>query len=215
MFTGLIETIGTVARIDHGATSARLRIAAEFAANDIALGASIAVNGVCLTVTEINHGTYSFDVSPESIRRSSLRQLVPGGKVNLERALRVGDRLGGHLVTGHVDCLATVLERRETAGNWIFHFQLAKEWQRYVVGKGSITIDGISLTVNEVNADGFSVNIIPHTGQQTTLALRRPGDTVNIETDIIGKYVERLLTPRDGSDADGKLAELLAQSGFM
>lgn len=215
MFTGLIETVGTVARIEHGATSARLRIAGEFIANDITLGASIAVNGVCLTVTEIDHGSYCFDVSPESIRRTSLRQLLPGGKVNLERALRVGDRLGGHLVTGHVDCLATVVERRETAGNWIFSFQLPREWQRYVVAKGSITIDGISLTVNDVTAAGFTVNIIPHTGQQTTLVLRRPGDLVNIETDIIGKYVERLLAPPAGGESDGKLAELLAQSGFM
>jgi len=215
MFTGLIETVGTVARMDQGSSSAILRVTASFAANDIVLGDSVAVNGVCLTVTQIADTIYSFDVSPETVQRSSLRLLTSGGLVNLERALRVGDRLGGHLVTGHVDCLATVLERRELAGNWLYRFQLPSEWHRYVVAKGSITIDGISLTVNDLTNDGFTVNIIPHTARQTTLAQRRRGDIVNIETDIIGKYVERLLTVAGPGDGNGKLAELLAQSGFM
>jgi riboflavin synthase len=215
MFTGLIETVGTVVRIDHASSTACLRVMADFPKEDIALGDSVAVNGVCLTVTSLGGGIFAFDISPETLHRSSLRQLAPGGRVNLERALRVGDRLGGHLVTGHVDCLATVTERRETAGNWQFRFQLPRDWQRYLVAKGSVTIDGISLTVNEVSDDGFSVNIIPHTARETTLVHRRSGDVVNIETDIIGKYVERLLTMAAPRRSDGKLAELLAQSGFM
>ena len=215
MFTGLIETVGTVTRIDVGAVSARLRVTASFSPQDVALGDSIAVNGVCLTVTDIARDTFSFDVSPETVKRSSLRMLTPGSSVNLERALRVGDRLGGHLVTGHVDCLATVRERREVAGNWLFRFQVPAEWQRLIVAKGSISIDGISLTVNDVTSDGFTINITPHTAQQTTLVQRRTGDEVNIETDIIGKYVERLLSCNAPRNAGSQLAELLAQSGFM
>ena len=215
MFTGLIETIGTVARIEHGSTAARLWVDAIFPACDVRLGDSIAVNGVCLTVTEMGGTTYAFDVSPETVARTSLKQLTSGSPVNLERAVRVGDRLGGHLVTGHVDCLATIVERRELAGNWLFRLQLPAANQRYLVAKGSVTIDGISLTVNDLTPDGFTINIIPHTARQTTLVHRRPGDRVNIETDIIGKYVERLLHRDQPAPAEAKLAELLAENGFM
>ncbi len=215
MFTGLIETVGTVARIEQGSTVARLWASATFTTDDVALGDSIAVNGVCLTVTKISGTTYEFDVSPETVHRTSLRQLSAGSQINIERALRVGDRLGGHLVTGHVDCLATIVERREQSGNWLFRFQLPAPWLRYLVAKGSVTIDGISLTVNELTPDGFTINVIPHTAKQTTLVNRRPGEQVNIETDIIGKYVERLLQPNAPPPAENRLADLLAQSGFM
>lgn len=215
MFTGLIETVGTVTRFEQGSAAARLWANATFSTCDVALGDSIAVNGVCLTVTKISGTTYEFDVSPETVHRTSLRQLTTGSQINLERALRVGDRLGGHLVTGHVDCLATIVERREQSGNWFFRFQLPGQWLRYLVAKGSVTIDGISLTVNDLTSDGFTINIIPHTAKQTTLVNRRPGDQVNIETDIIGKYVERLLQPNAPPQAENRLADLLAQSGFM
>jgi riboflavin synthase len=215
MFTGLIETVGSVARIEQGSTVARLWANATFTTGDVALGDSIAVNGVCLTVTKISGTTYEFDVSPETVRCTSLQQLTSGSQINLERALRVGDRLGGHLVSGHVDCLATIVERREQSGNWLFRFQLPGQWLRYLVAKGSVTIDGISLTVNELTPDGFTINVIPHTAKQTTLVNRRPGDQVNIETDIIGKYVERLLQPSAPPQADNRLADLLAQSGFI
>lgn len=215
MFTGLIETVGAVVRIEQGSAAARLWATATFTACDVALGDSIAVNGVCLTVTRISGTTYEFDVSPETVHCTSLRHLSAGSKINLERALRVGDRLGGHLVTGHVDCLATIVERRELAGNWLFRFQLPGQCLRYLVAKGSVTIDGISLTVNELTPDGFTINVIPHTATQTTLVNRRPGDQVNIETDIIGKYVERLLQPGAPLQAENRLADLLAQSGFM
>lgn len=215
MFTGLIETIGTVARLEQGGTAAKLRVAATFSNDDVALGDSIAVNGVCLTVTDMSGGAFSFDVSPETVQRTSLRKLTVGSLVNLERALRVGSRLGGHLVTGHVDCLATIVERRELSGNHFFRLQMPDSSLRHVVAKGSVTIDGISLTVNEVVPDGFTINIIPHTASHTTMQHRRPGDQVNIETDIIGKYVERLLQRGADRPEEGKLAELLAQSGFM
>ena len=214
MFTGLIEEVGRVAALKREGGAARLVVAATFPAADVALGDSIAVNGACLTVTAIGGGSFSFDVSPETLDRSTLGQLAPGAAVNLERALQLSDRLGGHIVTGHIDCTAQISARRDEAGNIVFAFRLPAEHVRYVVAKGSVAIDGISLTVNEVTGDVFSVNVIPHTASRTTLEKRRPGDVVNIETDILGKYVERLLTA--GRETSGGVTlELLAKNGFL
>lgn len=214
MFTGLIEDVGRVVRLERRGSSASLTVATALPADGFRLGDSVAVNGVCLTVVAMKGDSLSFDVSPETLDTSSLGRLAPGGLVNLERALRLSDRLGGHIVTGHIDCVATVSGRREESGNIIFDFQLPQEGTRYIVPKGSVAIDGISLTVNVVTASGFSVNIIPHTAEMTTLRLRHPGDVVNIETDIIGKYVERLLGRDAGEPSRGVSLETLMRSGF-
>ncbi len=215
MFTGLIEEIGKVAAIDREGGGARLRIASKFPMEEIALGDSVAVNGACLTVVEKGGGLLQFDVSLESMERTAFKKLRPGSPVNLERALRVGDRLGGHIVSGHVDCIAVVCERRVVSGNYIFFFHLPARYARYLVEKGSVTIDGVSLTVNTVGVDRFSVNIIPHTASCTTLRDLKPGDEVNIETDLLAKYVERLLSPPHDGSREGVSLELLAKSGFL
>ncbi len=214
MFTGLIEDVGRVVKLERRGSSASLTVGTALPVDGFRLGDSVAVNGVCLTVVTMKGGSLSFDVSPETLDTSSLGRLVPGGAVNLERALRLSDRLGGHIVTGHIDCVAAVSGRREESGNIIFDFALPEENARFLVPKGSVAIDGISLTVNRVSSNGFSVNIIPHTAAMTTLQLRRQGDTVNIETDIIGKYVERLLGRSSGEPSRGVSLEALMRNGF-
>lgn len=214
MFTGLIEEVGSVTALERIGSSARLAVSASFTPDDVKLGDSIAVNGICLTVVKLLRGGFVFDVSPETLERTAFRRLAPGSAVNLERALRLSDRLGGHLVTGHVDCIATVREREMAGGNIIFTFSLPPRFVRYLVEKGSVAIDGISLTVNSVGTDSFTVNIIPHTGAKTSLNGRRTGEEVNIETDILGKYVERFLS--SGKDSPtGISLELLARNGFL
>jgi riboflavin synthase len=215
MFTGLIEDIGKVQRLERRGGSAQLTVATALPWEEFSPGDSVAINGVCLTVTAIVAPMLTFDVSPETLDKSGLGRLHPGDPVNMERAMRLSDRLGGHIVTGHIDCVASVSGRREEAGNIIFSFSLPPEKCRYVVEKGSVAIDGISLTVNSVAPDSFSVNIIPHTAGMTTLRARKPGDIVNIETDIIGKYVERLL-PSAGSvtAAAGISLKTLMENGF-
>jgi riboflavin synthase len=215
MFTGLIEEVGKVLRLDRAGAGARLHVSSALPQNEIALGDSIAVNGVCLTVVEKASGRLCFDVSPETLERTLFKGLRPGSFVNLERALRLGDRLGGHIVSGHVDCIAIVRERREVSGNYLFSFQLPVRYARYLIEKGSVAIDGISLTVNTVSDDGFTINIIPHTAEHTTLHFRGPGDQVNIETDLIGKYVERLLAGKATGGEKGVSLELLAKSGYL
>jgi riboflavin synthase len=215
MFTGLIEDVGRVVRIERPGAAARLTVAAGFSPDEVGLGDSIAVNGACLTVAEKNGAVLTFDVSPETVARTTLRHLKSGSPVNLERALRLSDRLDGHLVAGHVDCVATVTERRELSGNTVYTFRLPREFTRHLVVKGSIAIDGISLTVNAVAADTFSVNVIPLTFARTILPQKGPGDEVNIETDMLGKYVERLLEFRNGGGGTGLSLELLAKNGFL
>ena len=216
MFTGLIEDVGLVRRLERAGGAARLTVATKLPLESIALGDSVAVNGACLTVVARGGGELTFDASPETLERTTLGTLGNGAPVNLERALRLGDRLGGHIVTGHVDFIAAVSERREVAGNIVFGFRIPDQFACYLVAKGSVTIDGISLTVNAVFDSGFSVNIIPHTASMTTLNGLKPGGQVNIETDILGKYVERLLAfGNTGRKEGGLTLELLAKSGFL
>jgi len=214
VFTGLIETVGELVGIEKRGASGSLTVKTSLPADEIAIGASVAVNGACLTVVRKGGGTLTFDVSPETIERTGFRNLKPGAPLNLERAMRLSDRLDGHLVSGHVDCLASITERREHAGNLIFSFRVPAEFAKYIAAKGSVAIDGISLTVNQAGPDSFSVNIIPHTAAQTTLIHKRVGDEVNIETDLICRYLERLLAGRDEKQG-GVSLELLAKNGFL
>lgn len=214
MFTGLVETVAEVRSLRATGQGAELQIAsAPLAADGFVLGESIAVNGACLTVTKWQGDIFSVDVSPETLERTTIGRLQPGSKVNLERALRLSDRLGGHLVSGHVDALGSLVEKRRVGNSILLKFRLAEPSLRYIIEKGSITIEGISLTVNELNKDGFSVAIIPHTLSETTLQSLSIGGEVNIETDMIGKYVERLLSTRE--DSGGMNLDFLAKNGFL
>lgn len=193
MFTGIIEEVGTVSSIRHGAHSCILTISAHTILDDVHIGDSIATNGVCLTVTQFGTDTFSADVMHETLNRSSLATLRAGSRVNLERALPADGRFGGHIVSGHIDGTGTIT-RIQTDDNAVWYtIQTTDELLRFIVEKGSITIDGISLTVARTDASSFSVSIIPHTRAQTNLAEKRKGDIVNLETDIIGKYVSHLL----------------------
>ncbi|HEV7194975.1 MAG TPA: riboflavin synthase [Pedococcus sp.] len=193
MFTGIVEELGQVVALDHGAESARLSVAGPLVTSDAVHGASIAVNGVCLTVVEHDGGQFTVDVMGETLARSSLGDLVAGDPVNLERAMPASGRFGGHVVQGHVDGTATILQRRPGDRWEVVVFSLPAELARYVVEKGSITVDGVSLTVASVGPDSFSVSLIPTTLALTTLGHKGTGERVNLEVDVIAKYVERLL----------------------
>jgi len=193
MFTGIIEELGRVVAIEQGTASATLRVRGALVTSDAKLGDSIAVNGVCLTVTALIGEEFDADVMQETMLRSSLGALHRGSPVNLERPLTLASRLGGHLVQGHVDATASLLGR--TPGeNWeVVRFELPPTVSRYVVEKGSITVDGVSLTVSDIGDDWFAVSLIPTTLELTTLGNKKPGDLVNLEVDVIAKYVERML----------------------
>jgi riboflavin synthase len=198
VFTGLVEDMGRVAAVAPRGDDARdLELhPGRIDVAELALGESIAVDGVCLTVTARGAGRFAVTAGPETLARTTLGGLRVGERVNLERALRAGDRLGGHIVAGHVDAVGTVAERRPLDTGFVFRFRAAPEVLRYVVEKGSIAVDGISLTVNAVDAESFDVALIPHTVEMTTLADKQAGSRVNLEVDIIGKYVEKLLGGR-------------------
>ena len=215
MFTGIIEELGTIRSIRRGAASAVLSIGAEAVLSDLRIGDSVAVNGVCLTATGVDGSGFTADVMHETLRRSSLGALGPGSRVNLERAIAADGRFGGHIVSGHIDGTGTIAERRRDDNAVWYTVSAPPALLRYIVEKGSVAIDGISLTVASVEADRFSVSVIPHTAAVTLLGAKGPGDVVNLETDIIGKYVERLLRPADTPTArSGISLEFLAENGF-
>jgi len=195
VFTGIVEELGEVVEIETAADSAVFTIRGPLVTQDATHGASIAVNGVCLTVVDHKDDVFTADVMQETLDRSSLGALAPGSRVNLERPVRLQDRLGGHLVQGHVDGVGTVIARRPSEKWEIVTISLPTAISRYVVEKGSITVDGISLTVTQVEDDSFSVSLIPTTLEPTTLGRKGPGDPVNLEVDVIAKYVERLFAP--------------------
>jgi riboflavin synthase len=194
MFTGIVEELGEIVAIERGGQSAVLRVRGPLVTSDATPGASIAVNGVCLTVVEHDGQTFSVDVMAETLNRSSLGSLAAGAVVNLERAMAASTRFGGHIVQGHVDGTARVLARRPGDRWEVVQFTLPPGVSRYVVEKGSITVDGVSLTVSSLTDDTFSVSLIPTTIELTTLGHKSVGDLVNLEVDVIAKYVERLLT---------------------
>jgi len=197
MFTGIVEELGTVSSIEHTADAAVLRIEGPLVVSDAEHGGSISVNGVCLTVVEHDDRTFSVDVMAETLRRSSLGELAPGARVNLERAMSASSRFGGHVVQGHVDGTARILARTPGERWEVVRVELPADLARYVVEKGSITVDGVSLTVSGLGADWFEVSLIPTTLDLTTLGHKQPGDAVNLEVDVLAKYVERLLAARD------------------
>jgi riboflavin synthase len=202
VFTGLVEELGELTGRRDGADAARITVRGPLVSSDTAAGDSIAVNGACLTVVEVGGGEFDVDVIGETLRRSSLGRAAVGDRVNLERAVRLGDRLGGHLVQGHVDGTGTVLSRTPPAGSggWeLVRFAMPTRLARYVVEKGSITVDGVSLTVVGAGVDEFSIGLVPTTREVTTLGFRRPGELVNLEVDVVAKYVERLAAPHLGA----------------
>ncbi|MCE5310196.1 MAG: riboflavin synthase [Acidobacteriales bacterium] len=211
MFTGIIEELGAVEAIEARANGARIRVRCATVLEDSPTGASIAVNGVCLTAIELATGGFAADVARETLSRSTLGQLKKGDPVNLERPLAAGGRLGGHIVQGHVDGVGEIVSVEQLGGgDWWLEVRVPAQLARYTAEKGSIAIDGISLTVAALESDVVSVSVIPHTYENTVLKMRRPGDRVNIECDILAKYVERLLGDRAGSTGltEDKLREL-------
>lgn len=215
MFTGIIEELGTLRRAERGPVSARLHVEARTVLEDARLGESIAVNGVCLTVADFGTGRFTADVMAETLKRTNLGEVRPGERVNLERAMRLGERMGGHLVSGHVDGVGTVVGCEPEGVALVFRIQAPEGVMRYVIEKGSVAVDGISLTVVDHDRETFRVSIIPHTAQMTTLGFKRVGARVNLEADMIAKYVERMLGGRR-EEPDRKLdGGFLARHGFL
>ncbi|MBR3422778.1 MAG: riboflavin synthase [Ruminococcus sp.] len=213
MFTGIIEEVGSVVSIQRSSSKSFIRISAQKVLEDVHLGDSIAVNGVCLTVTDFDAASFQADVMNETLSRSSLGSLRSGSPVNLERAMAAGGRFGGHIVSGHIDGTGIISDIKNDGIAVWYTVSAKSEIMRYIVEKGSVAIDGISLTVAKVAADSFSVSIIPHTASQTVLGTKKVGDIVNLENDIIAKYVEKLMKP--DSQAGGVSMELLAKNGFI
>ncbi len=216
MFTGLVEELGKVKAVARGAKSVRLTVTARAIMGDVKLGDSIAVNGTCLTVVEYGDSWFTADVMPETVDRTALAGLKSGDTVNLERTLRIGDRLGGHMVSGHIDGVGTIKAKEENDNAVVVRVAAPAAVMRYIVAKGSIAVDGISLTVVAAGPDWFTVSLIPHTASVTTLGIKGVGAPVNLEVDVIGKYVEKLLgmASQEGAGKGGLSAAFLADHGF-
>jgi len=218
MFTGLIEGKGKIKEISRIRGDMVLAVTPLFDLSDCRVGDSISVNGVCLTVTALEEGRLKMDVSEETVSRSTMGLLRPGDEVNLERALRLTDRLGGHLVSGHVDGIGKILKKEQKQKSWLLRIGIDEALGRYTIEKGSVAVDGISLTINDCRDTFFEVNIIPQTAQETTLLGKKIGDSVNIETDLIGKYVEKFLLKDKLSDQQKKSStineDMLRKFGF-
>ena len=194
MFTGIIEEIGKIEQTSSSGGSLRLRIEAPKVSTDLKVGDSMNINGACQTVIEVKDGGFTVEAVEETLKRTNLGQLKSGDLVNLERALLASDRLGGHLVSGHVDFVSRIRSISQRNQSHLFEFEMPREYQKHFVEKGSVAVDGISLTVVQVLKDSFTVSVIPFTVKETILGAKKVGDTVNIETDLIGKYVDRILT---------------------
>jgi riboflavin synthase len=212
MFTGLIEEIGVVSDISRGVSSARIIIAASGIAADTAIGDSISVSGVCLTVVSKEETSLAFEAIPETLSRSALKAIGPSDRVNLERAVAAGQRMGGHFVQGHVDGTGTLKSLRVEDNARVLTVTCGSDLLRYMVSKGSVALDGISLTLVDVTRDAFTVWIIPHTWEQTCLQFRKSGNEMNIEVDMIARHIEKLMTERSGTS--GLTFEKLVEAGF-
>ncbi len=215
MFSGIIETIGAIRSLRKDAKGARITIEAPGLLNGVRLGDSIALNGVCVTVVDFDERKFEADLSIETLRRTNLGELAVGDGCNLERAMALGERLGGHLVSGHVDGVGRIKSRKNEGDSIWLTFEAPVEVMRYVVYKGSVAVDGISLTVAACESETFSVSIIPHTSEQTTLTEKKDGAAVNLEADLIGKYVEKLLVPHmESRFPSGVTMEKLKEQGY-
>ena len=220
MFTGIIEGLGTIIEIRPAGRGKRLTFDADFVLDQTKIGDSISVSGVCLTVIMIDGKRFQVDVSPETFARTTFLRAKIGDRVNLERALRLSGRIDGHLVSGHIDGIGTVKRKQNTGNAVIFTIGVPESLSHYMVKKGSVAVDGISLTINNCGRDSFDVSIIPHTAKLTTMGLSKVGNPVNIETDMIGKYVERFVNKMQYSDREkeaGKSVDMqfLAKTGFL
>lgn len=217
MFTGLVAELGTVQRLARQGNSYHLTVGAKKVLQNLKIGDSVAVNGACLTVVRMDDSGFTADVMPETVRLTNIGSLQPGSRVNLERTLRLCDGLDGHIVSGHVEGLGTISEQRPEGIAVVVTIATPPELLKYIIKKGSIAIDGISLTVTEVTDTSFSVSLIPHTAKETTLGFKMVGDSVNLETDILGKYVERMLTwqQKPEGKADTLNMKTLLENGFV
>ena len=216
MFTGIIEVIGKISSLDSRGGDKRLHIdAGKLDMSDVKPGDSIAVSGVCLTAVELDNNGFVADVSSETLAHTTIGDLAKGDRINLEKALTPSSRLGGHMVSGHVDGVGEVISRIKDARSTRFQLRAPSGLSRYIAKKGSICVDGVSLTVNEVDGDCFDLNIVPHTFEQTTMAELEPGRKVNLEVDVIARYLERLLLSGGDSSAKGVSLELLHKQGFI
>jgi riboflavin synthase len=215
MFTGIVVEMGTVQRIDPAGDITLLHISSEKVSAEAKIGDSISINGTCLTVTQIDGNVMKFDLSMETMKTTNLGQLKKGSMVNLEPALRPTDPLGGHIVTGHIDGVGKIRKKTDLGQSIEIEIEAPEEVLRYLVKKGSVAVDGISLTVVDVMQDSFKVVIIPHTAAVTTIGIKKTNDTVNIETDIIGKYVERFLSRAHAENSNQRLLKLLGEGGFL
>ena len=203
MFTGIVEELGQVQEIESSSSGMELNISAKLVMDDLNIGDSIAVNGVCLTVTRKKNNQFSLDLVSETLDKSNLGELIEGDYVNLERAMKASDRFGGHILQGHVETLGVILDKQQYKENAVISVGLDPEWMRFCIPKGSIALDGISLTIAKIEVNIIEIALIPHTLKHTTLGLKSKSDTLNIETDLIGKYVERLLTfDEENSEVD-------------
>jgi riboflavin synthase len=218
MFTGLVEGTGKLTKIEPRGKDMRLTVQAAFELDRLELGESVSVDGVCLTVVSWEGSTFTVDVSQETLSRTTLAKRKMGDEVNLERALKLGDRLGGHLVNGHVDGTARVTKLQKRGESWVFQFEIPAELSRYLIEKGSVAVDGVSLTVNRCDDNSFDVNVVAHTAAVTTMRSLAVGDEVNIEVDLIGKYVEKFvrnISKNNSPEDKGVDRELLAKHGFL
>jgi riboflavin synthase len=221
MFTGIIEGLGRVAKIEPVARSMRLTLTAPFDLRGTGIGDSMAVNGACLTLIQLAGNRFSVDVSPETLATTTLGGLRVGQQVNLERALRLSDRLDGHLVSGHVDGTGTLASKTSLGNVLVIVFQVNKALSRYMIQKGSVAVDGVSLTINRCYPTEFEVTVIPHTAKLTTIGSKRAGEAVNIETDVVGKYVERFVGVHQAGSSgvrqggSGLDMNLLKKSGYL
>ena len=207
MFTGIVEEVGTVEEVKRGAKSLEISIEGEVIFEDLKIGDSVSTNGVCLTVTSIKDHRFTADIMYETLRRSSLEGLRPGSKVNLERAMAANGRFGGHMVSGHIDGVGTIVEKRPLDIATYYTVQVSQDLTKYMIEKGSIALDGLSLTIVEVGRDQVTVSIIPHTMEATTLGSKRPGDKLNVEVDMVWKYIEKLMTPSHSGITESFLIE--------
>ncbi|MBI4857678.1 MAG: riboflavin synthase [Acetobacterium woodii] len=220
MFTGIIEEVGKITAVVRGQRSSQLWVQGAVIMDDLKLGDSVAVNGVCLTVSQLSGNKWMADVMSETLRRSNLGDLKGGSAVNLERAMPANGRFGGHMVAGHIDGTGHIIQITKDDNAVIFEIEASQQILRYIIKKGSIAIDGISLTVVDMTANSFKVSVIPHTVKQTILGVKKAGDPVNLENDLVGKYIERLLlnpapkTDRNQEKSSGLTIDFLAEAGF-